>query len=214
MHAWMDYKKLHAFTTDGFQLELSDMVSDVFADKAAALEFTRWDQFSLYEYEIPIKYISLSDDKSHIQVALTLSSLESFRKEIFLPLAKENIFFEPAYVEFIDFSMPYLIENKELKFKYDNFIGLEIEFLDKQFGTIEELWLEEDQFIIDFQIAPKSLAYKKNFLLPSSKLETIDWLQRKGFANAKMNELSAVPPTPVNLLKTKFKELIKHLTPN
>lgn len=214
MHIWREYKKMKALTADGHQLELTDLVSDVFADKVAAFEFSRWDQFSLYEYEIPTKYIHLSTEEPHLQIMLNLSALESFRKEVFLPLNNENIFFEPAYVEFIDFSMPYLLENKDLKFKYDNFLNLEIEFQDKQFGMIEELWIGNDHFDLDFQIAPNSSEFKRSYLLNSCKLESIDWLQRKGFANAKIQELPAVAPKPVGLLKGKFKELIKHLSLN
>lgn len=212
MHTWVDYKKMHVFTTDGHQLELTNIVCDVFADKIVAFDFCRWDQFSFYEYEIPTKYIHFSTEENYLQIMLSLSALESFRKEVFLPLNHENIFFEPAYVEFIDFSMPYLLENKDLKFKYENFLNLEIEFQDKQLGRVEELWIGNDHFDLDFQIAPNSSEFKRSFLLSSYKLESIDWLQRKGFTNAKLNELPAVAPRPIGLFKNKLKEIIKHLS--
>lgn len=215
MIAWKDFKKISAYSLDGYQLEISELVSDIFANKITALEFTRWDQFSFFEYEVPIKYITYLINEKYVQVNLRLCDLEIFRTEHTIPLSYENIFFEPAYAEFIDFSMPYLIENHELKFKFDNFLELEVEFLDKQTGVVTDIWIKHQNFDFDFQVSTVNPNFKVNYLLNASKMESIDWLQKKGFANAYLTDLDKAPePKDSQFLRNKIRDFVKNLTLN
>lgn len=213
---WSYFKQLPVHTKDGLLLEINELVINAFGNKVTSFELVRWDQFSIYEYDIPITYLSPSDSGESLIVNLRSSELEVFKNEYLFPSGADTSSFEPAYAEFVDFTIPYLFENSELKFKYHHILDVTIEFLDKNVGTITDLFLNPSNFELYYQIKIENNLMKKNlWLLNSSKIESIDWLKKRGVANTYVLDLETSPKrSNTYILKSKFKNLVRQLTIN